>query len=237
MSYVQVHTVIDTAKAQRLRREAQLLRSAEQSARWLADQTVLANVYDDNYHPFSIDRSHGHWMSTIEFERRLAKLNPNFKFIWGQHSHKTHTKKLALLRPDGSLRELWPYEHPVMPERSIWTPVVQHVPPEPGFITRRADMPAMDWVPLCDEMAHLWMPNGRGIGKWVPKDPNALMPGWKKVTHRWGENLRGWRTILLKLYGEKILTREQIEREFASANTMAWQQGMDKASRKTLPWV
>lgn len=237
MSHIQVHTVIDTAKAAQLRREAAMLKAAEETVNWIKEQTALSNVYTDNPNPFVVDPAYGTWMTAAEFERRLLKLDKNFRYIWGGESHRTQTKLLALEKPDGTLRKLWPYEIPIMPERTIWNDVVRHVPPPPSYVMNPKDAPPCNWVPLSDDLAHLWKPNGRGVGKWEPKDPNALLPGWTKVSLGWGEKIRGWRTMLLKLYGEKILTREQIEREFFAANTAAWQQGMDKASKKTLAWV
>jgi hypothetical protein len=131
-----------------------------------------------------------------EFERRLARLNPNlfFEVIPENPSHK----RLSILDTRGK-HFVCVYPNSLIPERSIARLKVIECP-DPNVtgseITRKD----------------------------FSSDPNALRPGWRRVTVPWGEAKRGWRTVLVRLIQAGLITPTQAEQEFGSDETPEWRQ-------------
>ena len=55
-------------------------------------------------------------------------------------------------------------------------------------------------------------------------DRTQIRPGWRKVTIPWGEQTRGWRTVLVRLIQAGLITPTQAETEFGSDETPEWRQ-------------
>lgn len=98
-----------------------------------------------------------------------------------------------------------PYEAGIMPERSIMGRKTEEVPvgdvyDNPKFVLERKDL--------------------RKDGK---------NPWMKTIQVPWREEVRGWRTVLIKLVACQAITPTQAEQMFSAADNSAWQNGMGKA--------
>jgi hypothetical protein len=123
-----------------------------------------------------------------------------------------------------------------MPERSIWRIEEEEVPDEmlSGSVDHSFKVPhvsdygASEWLPI-EGFEHLWESDGRGIGRWKQIDPN-IKPGWTKRKQRWGEAIRGWRTILVRGVQMRLWTPWQVETEFSVAQSPEWHRYMGKGA-------
>lgn len=116
------------------------------------------------------------------------------------------TKKVLLFGKDRI-----PYEAGIMPERSIMGRHTEEVPiaevfDNPKFVLDRKDL--------------------RKDGK---------NPWMRTVTQPWREEVRGWRTVLIKLVAMGAITPTQAELMFTPADNPEWQNSMGKA-KHDLPW-
>jgi hypothetical protein len=156
----------------------------------------------------------GREMSPKELERRLKKLNPNLQFAI--NSHNT-TKKYVFCDHNGTKETLCPYENSTMPERSVLKKKAQEVQDMSVSKIERKDLPRATFVP------------GQGFVF------DSLLPGFKVIQQPWGEAVRGWRTVLIKLVKMGYLTPAQVEREFGSDNTAQWASHLGK-QRIAVAW-
>tara|TARA_R110000868_G_scaffold153995_1_gene379980 strand:+ start:573 stop:1172 length:600 start_codon:yes stop_codon:yes gene_type:complete len=141
-----------------------------------------------------------------ELEKRLLKVNPHlgFEIIENNPTHK----RIFITDQRGKV-PICVYENSLMPERSVAKVKVLEVP-DPSFsMIDRKDMP--DLV----------------------KNPNALRPGWRRVAVPWGEQTRGWRTVLVRLIQIGLISTESAEKEFGSDETPEWRQGTGKGDYTT----
>lgn len=237
-------------------------RFAEAEARrnkWIDEQEALANFVVDGMdnHPFDASAKWGRWLETTEFERRLGKLCPNLAFRWGSNPARTDHKWLMLKTEDG-WEKFATYPNPKIPERSLWRQKTEQVPDRIYGTEEQpynpADFPQdkRRWIPIKDqsladalnaragtnytlaEIQSAWEPNGKGIGQWV-YDDDAQLPGMKTLVQPWGELLRGYRSILVKLVQWRVLTPHQVETEFLRDNTPEWAGKMGHQA-VTRPW-
>jgi hypothetical protein len=97
-----------------------------------------------------------------------------------------------------------PYEAGVMPERSIMGRKEEKVPV----------------ANICDTKFVLERKEIKSDGK---------NPWMKTIQVPWREEVRGWRTVLIKLVACQAITPTQAEVMFSPADNAAWQGGMGKA--------
>lgn len=145
----------------------------------------------------------GHAMFPAELERRLAKLNPNLAFEVIPHN-VTH-RRISIIDGRGKT-PLTVFPNSLIPERSIMS-YKEVEAPDP-------------------EITHL-------DRKDMPRHEGELRPGWRKVQIPWREMKRGWRTVLLRLMEEKVLTLTQVENEFGADQTPEWSQHTGKGAFTT----
>lgn len=156
----------------------------------------------------------GRPMLASELELRLGKLNSRLMF---EHNPYNNTKK-ALYHVDQRGKEfVCAYEAGMMPERSVFRVKVDYVPEDVEHIDRK-DLGPQELIP------------GRGF---VPKD--GKNPYMKRVLIPWGEQMRGWRTVLIRLVAMGLLTPTQVETTFGADNTPEWQGQMGKTPLQR-PW-
>lgn len=138
-----------------------------------------------------------------ELEAKLKRLNANLLFEVIAEN-PTH-KRLSVVDQRGK-HSVAVYENSLMPERSI-----------PRLRTVEVPDPKFTHIDRKD----------------LPKDPDALRPGWRRVTIPWGEAKRGWRTVLVRLIGAGLITVTQAETEFGSDETPEWRQYTGKGDFTT----
>jgi hypothetical protein len=145
----------------------------------------------------------GRPMWPSEFEQRLKRLNANLFFEVIEGNPSK--KRLSVVDQRGK-HFVAVYENSLMPERSIPRLRVMEVPePNVTHIDRKD----------------------------LSSDPEALRPGWRKITVPWGEKTRGWRTVLVRLIGNGLITVAQAENEFGSDETPEWRQHTGKGEYTT----
>lgn len=136
----------------------------------------------------------GRPMWPSELERRLLRLNKNLYFEVIPEN-PSH-KRLSVIDARGK-HFIAVYPNSLLPERSIPRLRVMEVP-DPSFTGA----------------SHLDLPS----------DPDALKPGWRRVTIPWGEAKRGWRTVLVRLIQSGLISPTAAEAEFGSDETPEWRQ-------------
>ncbi len=225
--------------------------------KWLDDQTCFSNAVDDpDTSPLATMQKIGRPMSHNQLEAKLKKLAPDLMFIWGDiHGY---AKKMARTLPDGTVQDLMIYNTGILPERSIWRSEIKYLP-DPDYKPGKGDNNKFyEWVPrpqsetadlfrdlgvdyAFDDKPVAWnadghkQPYGGLYGKWALKDPGVRGPGWKRHVEPLGEKRRGWRTVLVRLVGEGVLTVSQVVKEFGNDNTPEWKQHMGYGAF-TRPW-
>jgi hypothetical protein len=187
----------------------------EQLQQWIARETQYAMYLEDETAGYADpEKRLGKPLTTEKLEEKLKKVNPNLVFEFNQFNS---SKKAAYLVDRRGKRFICAYENMVMPERSIMRVNVKEVPEDVTHIDRK-DLGPVELVP------------GRGF---VPK--SGSNPYIRKVREPFGEAIRGWRTVLIKLVGEGAATPTQIESVFGPDNTKEWQSHLGKA-KVVLPW-
>ena len=177
-------------------------------------------LYDEETDPTFSPRRLGRMLTAREFESKLSRILPQAQFIWGPLSDIKKKKILSVPAPDGSQILSMVYESERMPERSIMSRNLRDVPDFSQTKLERKDLPKHEYVP------------GEGF-VW---DKSKPLPGMKRISVPWREDVRGWRAILLGLIKAGFITVAQAEKEFYGAdNTPEWKQGTGKGPT-TRPW-
>jgi len=188
--------------------------------RWAKEQEEDCVFIDNDYiSPANEERQLGKVMLTVDFENKLKKLVPTIHFEFNRFNP---SMKAYYVRRGGNLVYLGAYHAGYMPEHSIvkrkmemvWDYKATEKP------LNRKDLPKSEWVP----------------GKGIVWDETVTRPGWKKIYKPAGELKRGWRTVLIKLVLEGLLTPHQVEKNFgepsSSFGKRAWAYHSGKRSDK-----
>jgi hypothetical protein len=199
----------------------------DQIRKWVQEQTANA-VYLDNHDlsPANAERQLGQTMFAADLERRLKKINPNL--IFETNPFNTSKKALYHVRPDATKVFICAYENGVMPEHSIFRVKEEEVL-RPEFVNPfkrhldRKDLPKFEHKQ-----------DGSPLGK-IVFDDMVEKPGFRKVKLPWGESVRGWRTVTIRLVAAKLATPAEVERVFGSSNRPEWARHMGKKDIY-LPW-
>lgn len=158
-----------------------------------------------------------------EFEKRLSTILPsNCTFI----DNPYNPTKRAVIRtlPEGKTETLVPYERGWTPEHSVMQLVEKEIADVDVLSRRkaisRADLPKSEYV--------------RGEG--FVFDDTVTRPGFRKIKQVGREITRGWRTVLLKLVIQNIITLTDVERVFGTDYSPNWASHMHGRNEFTLPW-
>lgn len=171
---------------------------------WLKEQNADSVFVEEEYiSPANSERQLGKVMNTLDFEKKIKSLVPNLHFETNPHNQVM--KALYILR-NGAKHYLGAYHAGFMPEHSIvkikeelqWDPEATKTP------LNRADLPKSEWVP----------------GKGLVWEEGVVRPGWKKVKKPAGELKRGWRTILIKLVNENLLSPLTVDVNFGEPSSL-----------------
>jgi len=212
--------VKDSEAIEKARKLAKLEAYREMIENWARLEAANCQyLLDERTDPTFIPGRIGTPMTHEELERKVRRLVPGMQFIYGPLTEVKGTKKMALTGADGA--EIWScvYNTGMLPERSIMARVSKDVLDTSKATFCRADLPKYEFVP------------GEGY-RW---DDSTPAPGFKRVDLPYKEIRRGWRTVLLRLIVENVVSVDAIERVFHSDNTPNWQQHTGKKDHR-LPW-
>lgn len=214
--------IYDSQNLPRVHANLQRDKKVDAMQQWVAEQTANA-VYlkDEDMSPANVARQMGQQMSAVELEKKLLKLNPNLVFEVITEN-PTHRKAFELRR--GEKHPLTIYPNGIIPEHSfmrVKEELVQDMDfykeTTGTFHLNRKDLPKHEFVP------------GEGY-KW-----DGVPLGFKKTLIPYGEYLRGWRTVLVRLVEQGAITPTQAEMVFGADNRPEWANHMGKQSHAR-PW-
>lgn len=175
-------------------------KSRQEALDYVAEQTKYAFYLNDSKNPSKLECQLGQPLTSAAFEARLKKLNPN---LLGEiHPTKADKRCLYLIDQRGK-QFICAYENGYMPEFSVWRTKTEEVWDGTTHITK-ADLPKGEMV----------------NGEWEWEENKR--PGYKYVEIPYGEAIRGWRTVLLKIIGNFINTPAEVERIFGTCDSMSW---------------
>lgn len=160
-------------------------------------------------------------MSTDLFEEKLSKLRSGFRYRWFEADlfNNKHLKRKQLYLYDhsytnqndptikGALVKVTPYFWPLMPEFSILGHKDQVIYEQNVPVVSRDQF---------------------------DKDGRDLLA--KTVQTPFIETVRGWRTVLRVLFQSRILTKEEIIREFGDSDREDWK-FMISGTKDKNPWL
>lgn len=194
--------------------------------RYIEDEKAHLVYIDDNlFDPTVSEKQLGRYYNSADFERRLKTILPSNCFII---SNPYRPGFRAIVRysnlNSGKYETICPYESGIIPEHSVMQRKEVEIP-DPDYISRkrtmeRRDLPKHEWVP----------------GQGFVFDDTTVRPGFIKVKQIGREIKRGWRTILIKLLTQKLVTVPDVERIFSADNTPNWARWTGRHTDTLLPW-
>ena len=219
----------DDYKLQRTLKEDRKRIEAEKRRVYLEETMNNSPVLSDDGILLSDEKQQaGTPLSPKELEIKLLRLCPalHFKF----HPNNKTKKALYHKKPDNTLEFICAYENRVMPEHSVMR-VVEHEYPDPEVFTKgrtiqRDELPAFEVV----------VDSKSPIGYSYEFDPTARRPGMIYVNKGFGEQTRGWRTVLLRLIQHNLITVNAAEKEFRSDNRAEWAKWSGKLNDAQATW-
>ena len=187
----------------------------DETLKYIERETQYCHFLNDPQNNPSIwERQLGSALTSTQLEARLRKLNPNFIF----ENHPLKSDKKCLYWNDSRGKQfICAYENGFMPEHSVFKVKEDEVWTGQSHFDKK-DLPKGEFVP------------GRGM-VW----DSDVTPGFKKVYIPWGEKVRGWRTVLIKIIGQRLCTPTEVEKIFGSSNSAEWHKHLGKG-QSTVPW-
>jgi hypothetical protein len=184
-------------------------------AQYLEDQLTPGLPFDDQGKlRLNKEAQMGTPLSTEVFEKKLASIAPSVVF-------KPHWKpSKRTLRYGPSEEHFIVYENSqAMPEFSVFSPRTRRLQTsettKPGFRLSRADLPKYEYIP----------PEYDTLGN-MTREPDIIwdgpLPGEQDITEGWNEDLRGWRTVLVQLVLNGVISISDMEKTFGSANRRSY---------------
>jgi hypothetical protein len=158
-------------------------------ARMFKDEQAKCPVYNprEGVDYSNILQQLGRPLPAADVETRLQRLNANLKF---ETNWNNPTKKACyFLNPDGK-EFVCAYENGTMPEHSIMR-VIEEELPDPDFFLGRAPL-ERNKMPAHEKVEDAESPFGFSY----KFDPAAKRQGFKYEIKGFGEDRRGWRTLL-----------------------------------------
>jgi hypothetical protein len=201
-------------------------RQKQQNIAWAKEQEADCIFVEDEYiSPANAEKQLGKVLNTIDFENKLKLLCSKLTFRFNPFNPQM---KALYIQKLGEPEYLCAYHAGFMPEHSIVKTKTEMVwdPEQTKKPLKRSDLPKHEFVP----------------GKGIVFEPGAPRPGWKKIKKPAGELKRGWRTVLIKLVLEGILTPNQVERTFGEPTSAfgkrawAYRTGKKTGDNFALPW-
>src|SRR5690348_7543651 len=177
---------------------------------------------NDAIDPSNAERQMGRPLTSQEMERRLRPVLPsNIAFI--DHPYNPDIRAVVRSKNINEYETICPYHRGVQPEHSIMQVKEIEIPDVDVLARRKSisgrDMPKSEYVP--------------GVG--FVFDPTVTRPGYVRVKQLGHEVRRGWRSVLIKLIMQGLLTITDAERLFGTDNNAAWQQHV-KGVNNDIPW-
>ncbi len=195
------HLVKDSEMVRRHWRQFKREEEAARVKEWIKEQNKDSILMDDDeLDPTNIEAKLGSPMTAEELERKLLKINPNWRFI--NHPYNPTLKVMYFSSKDHQEDHIC-YHPFTMAERSVMS--VKE-----------------EWIldPTQTHIDRLNFPDG------LPDEngvfPDGTKPGFIKVRKPGREISRGWRTVLLRLVASGAANLSAIEKEFKSDNTRQW---------------
>lgn len=195
----------------------------QDNIRWAKEQEADCVYVENEYiSPANEEAQLGRVLSTVEFENKLRQLCPNLAF---QHNPFNPQMKALYRLKNGVPQYLCAYHAGFLPEHSIvrtktemvWDPTQTQQP------LKRSDLPKHEIT-----------------SKGVVWDESKPRPGWKKIKKPAGELKRGWRTVLIKLVLEGLISPHQVEMTFGEPSSQfgkrAWAFRGKGRKEFELPW-
>ena len=219
-------TSLHVRDEQNLRRDAFIKRVEKQKAEkiaWAKEQEAdCVYVENDYISPSNAEAQLGRVMNTLELESKLKLLNPNLYFITNPHNP---LMKGCYVQRNNKLDYICAYHAGFMPEHSI--------------VKTKTEM-VWDYEATKKPLARADLPKHELTPQGVKWDENAPRPGWKKIKKPAGELKRGWRTVLMKLVLEGLLTVNQVETTFGEPSSQfgkrAWAYRAKGRQEFAIPW-
>lgn len=173
------------------------------------EESHMVFVENDLIDPCNETKQFGNPMTSTEMETRLKKCLPlNITFI----DNPFNPTKKAIVRVKNLIETetICAYERGIQPEHSVMMLVTKEVP-DADVINRRKSISRKD-------LGRFEFDSKRGY----VFDETETRPGFKKIKQIGRELKRGWRTVLLRLLGENLITLADVEKYFNSDNTAEW---------------
>lgn len=213
-----MHAVFDSQTLATHKKKTAVEKHREDVKQWVMQQVAHAVYLEDtDLSPANSDRQLGRPMFANELEVRLKKLSSNF--LAETNPFNASKKALYYAYPGKGKVFVCAYENGVMPEHSIMKVKEEEVWDVEQTHIDRKDLPKHEYQ--------------RGVG--FRFDPTAPRPGFKKVKLPWGEQKRGWRTVLLKIVIGGLATITDVERIFGTDDRAEWA-GHTGKKPVTTPW-
>jgi hypothetical protein len=170
----------------------------------------------------------GKALTTKDFEAKLLRMNPNFRFV--HYDHEDLAQVILAGRHDPSK----PWHHKKL--------VYEMNDPVEGFVQIQICIYPTEMMPEFSimQVAEKEVPNPEYISTGKPIGPDS--PILKKFTEAHGVGLKGYRQVLTEIVyagfklGFPIITLPQIEKEFGPCSTAEWQQKILGGSHDGRPW-
>lgn len=208
----------DTKQADHAERQA-FEQYQQQVKAWVSQNLALsASVEEYDISTANAERQLGRTMWASELEARLKKLSPGLLF----EVNPTNPSMKAIYKiRDGKKVFVCAYHNGVMPEYSIMRVRTTMERDYNTWSVDRKDFPKAEAVPS----GIYKKVNAAGDLETVPawKFPeDTVLPGWRKIQIPWGEAMRGWRTVLVRLVMDGLVSPEQVERVFSPSDRASW---------------
>ena len=185
------------------------------------EESHIVFVEDSLVDPTNDEKQLGKPISSVTFENILRTVLPlNIAFI----DNPWIPDKKAIVRVKGTEFEtICPYERGLMPEHSVMQLVTKEIPDSEVLGRRKAmnrkDLGKYEYVP----------------GQGFVFDDTTVRPGFKRIKQVGRELKRGWRTVLLRLIQEGLISLYDVERLFGSKDHPSWAQNTGRREA-VLPW-
>jgi len=216
--------------------QAELLRErqADKVRGWVLEQLGTTRIIlDEHNSPANFERQLGKYLTAREFERRMRKINPKFKLMPAPNPRCFY---LTFELPNGEHALVCPCERGVMPEFSV-ARVKEEYHPHPFERNLKSYSHAGEPVRTreLERIANEVNPGNQatdgGEAEALARIDELVedrmpgreeQPGWIKVKRMWGEETRGWRTVLARVALAGFASPWELENEFGPAHREDW---------------
>lgn len=218
--------VQDTEKLKQLKQEKNLAIQRQKAINAL-EKITLSNCVkvfeNENLAPYDEVKQLGKVLTSSELENNLKKINPYLIFEYNPYDR---TKKAIYFIRNNKKDFICAYENGFIPEHSVMKYKTEDVWDHTVDLLTSKDLPKSELVE--DKTSPL--------GCKLVFDESKPRPGWKRVQIPWGELKRGWRTVLLKLLQNNLITLYDAELTFGTDDRITWAARTGKRKGLKLPF-